>query len=65
MKSLKFATENPPPPATLPVNVAGFLQNFGAAAVCHPVAEGALLAAFCAFLEKVADFFPKKRVLVG
>jgi predicted esterase len=65
MKSIPFITKNPPPPANLGAPVSGFLQNAGAAAVCHPVAEGLLVAAYCAFLERTGGLLSKEKGLGG
>lgn len=50
MKSIHFPATKSPPAAELPVHIADFLRNAGAAACCHPTLEGAGLSSLCAYL---------------
>ena len=50
MKSIHFPAIKSPPAAEMPVDIADFLRNAGAAMCCHPALEGAGLSSLCAYL---------------
>lgn len=65
MKSLRFATVHPPPPADLPVTISNWLRNIGVAAVCHPIAEGIMMRTGCMYFEKSGDLLPGQGKKLG
>ena len=65
MQGIKFPAAQSPPPATLPVRVAGYFRDAGVSAVCHPVAEGTMMAAACLFFEKTGGLFPGEGRILG